>query len=143
MLADCCVDVRPGKTPPRTRQDPHQIVQKHKHLCMYTRTRGYSMIYDITIIMLLMLYAVILKTLKNNAFLHVYAYRPPGTLNIVWLLDRVLDQEFVKKISRWLQDGPRWSKMAQDGRRWPHDGNKMAPRWHQAGSQSCLGGAFR
>ena len=50
----------------------------------------------ITTIMLRMLHEVILKTLKNNAFAHVYAYYPPGTVNIFGLLDRVLGLRNVK-----------------------------------------------
>ena len=63
---------------------------------MRTRTRGYLVTYDITIIMLLMLYAVMLKTLKNHAFANAYANYPPGTLHIFWLLDRVLGPRNLK-----------------------------------------------
>ena len=48
-------------------------------------------------IMLMMLYEVILKTIKKkHAFANVYAYYPPGTVNIFGLLDRVLGLRNVK-----------------------------------------------
>ena len=74
------------------------------------------MIYDITIIMLLMLYAIILKTLQNHVFLHVYAYCPPEATQ----QNVAIGPPLLLKIT---QDGrkmaARWSKMAHDGSRWP------------------------
>ena len=57
---------------------------------MHTRIGGYLVSYMVVVIMLKILDEVMLKTLKNHAFANVYAYCPPGTLNIFWLLDRVL-----------------------------------------------------
>ena len=76
----------------------------------------------IVIIMIMILYDIILKTLKNPAFAHAAAYYPPGTLNIFWFLDRVLGLRSLKMAPRCPQDGPRWPKMAT---RWP----KMVPSW--------------
>ena len=110
---------------------------------MHTRTRVYLVTYMIVIIMLMILYEVMLKTLKNHAFANAYAYYPPGTLNIFWLLDRVLGPRKLKMAPRCPQDGPRWPKMAQDGPEVAQDGLKLAPRWPQDGSQGGLGGGFR
>ena len=110
---------------------------------MHTRTRVYLVTYMIVIIMLMILYEVILKTLKNHAFAHVNAYYPAGTLNIFCLLDCVFWPRKLKMASRCPQDGPRWPKMAQDGPEVAQDGPKLAPRWPQDGSHGGLGGAFR
>ena len=63
---------------------------------MHTRTRQYLVTYMIIIIMLMISYEVILKTLKNPAFANAYANYPPGTLHIFWLLDRVLGPRNLK-----------------------------------------------
>ena len=75
----------PHFAPAITHPSNHEKVQKYSDLPMYTRTRGYVMIYYLTILMLLMLYASTVKTLKNHAFANVYAHHPLGTCNIFFL----------------------------------------------------------
>ena len=43
-----------------------------------------------------MLNEVILKTLKNHAFAHVYAYYLPGAVNVLGLLDGIFGPRNVK-----------------------------------------------
>ena len=57
---------------------------------MYTRPEAYMITYMILIIMMMILYELILKSFKNHAFANVSACYPPGTLNTLWLLDRLL-----------------------------------------------------
>ena len=74
-------------------------LEKTPHLCMYTRPEAHRVTYMLLIMMIMFLYALILKSLKNPAFAHVSACYPPGTLNTFWLLDRILGP--------WTwQDGP-------------------------------------
>ena len=82
--------------PKKTLQKIIKTLKKHRHLRMDTRTGQYLVTYMIMMMMLMMLYDVILKTLKNHAFANAYAYYPPGTLNIFWLLDRVLGPRNLK-----------------------------------------------
>ena len=86
---------------------------------------------------------IMLKTLKNPAFAHAYAYRPSG-------------EHSTYSVLRWSQDGLRCLKMAQDGpkmvkmalvgprwpkmaRRWP----KMASSWPQVGSTWVIRRSWR
>ena len=61
------VNPRAGRA--KTHPIHHIKIKKHRNLPMRTRTRGYLVTYDITIIMLLMLYAVMLKTFKKTLHL--------------------------------------------------------------------------
>ena len=88
--------VDPPLGPVGTHPMDKQKVKKRRHLPMCTRTRGYLVVDVITIIMLLMLYAIMLNYVKNlkkkTAFAYVYAYFPQGTFNLICVLDRVRGQ---------------------------------------------------
>ena len=109
---------------------------------MHTRVALYFVTYMIVIIMIIILYELILRSLKNPAFANANACYPPGTLNIFWLLDRVLGPRSLKMAPRWPQDGPRWPKMAQDGPKVAQDGPKLAPRWPNMGHRAVMEVAF-
>ena len=64
---------------------------------------------------------------------------PSGTLNIFWLLERVLGPRSLKMVPRVAL---RWPKMAQYGPKVAQDGSKVAPRWSNMGHRAVLQVAF-
>ena len=89
------------------------------HLPMYTRMWVYLVTCVIVIMMLMILYEVMLKTLKKQCICPCVRVLPSGDtqhlLSLGPLLRPKITQDGRKMAARWSQDGPRWPKMAQDG----------------------------
>ena len=120
----------------------YKNLKNTEHLRMHTCARGHHVTYMIVLMMIMILYELILKSLKNLHLPMQTRVTLRGHSTSFWLLDRFLGP-------RWPQDGPRWPKMAQDGPKvaqdgpkLAQDGPKLAPRWPNMGHRPVLEVAF-